>query len=158
MVKKIEFLTFILFLTLPHSLCQAKDYPYRWVYVSRSLHKDTDVNGIRSIVKTASEHGLNGMVLAAGLDRLDRQPAHYFERLKLVKQICEKHNIEIIPIIFSVGYVGRRLKYPRGRAHQCPRANRNTRNGQERGNRKDLQRRPRSCRDKRLEFELQIRP
>ncbi len=74
MVKIMKLLTITLFLTSLGSLSQGKDYPYRWVYVSRSLHSDSDVVDIKSIVKTASEHGLNGMVLAAGLDRLDRQP------------------------------------------------------------------------------------
>jgi len=81
-------------------------YPLRWVYVSRGLSRDQDVEDIRAIVRTASEHGLNGMVLAAGLDRLDLQPAAYFDRLRRVQSICAEHAIEIIPIIFSVGYGG----------------------------------------------------
>jgi len=111
---------FILLLTFLSSLCEGKDYPYRWVYVSRSLHSDSDVADIESIVKTSSEHGLNGMVLAAGLDRLDRQPPHYFERLEQVKQICAKYNIEIIPIVFSVGYGGSILSVDRNLAAAIP--------------------------------------
>ncbi|HIJ51699.1 MAG TPA: hypothetical protein HPP66_00915 [Planctomycetes bacterium] len=106
MVNVMRCLTLTLFLTLLCSLCQGKDYPNRWVYVSRSLNRDSDVVDIKSIVRTASEHGLNGMVLAAGLDRLDRRPRHYFERLSEVAQICRQSNIEIIPIVFSVGYGG----------------------------------------------------
>ena len=79
---------------------------FRWVYVSRSLHNDGDVEDIRNIAKTASESGLNGMVLAAGLDRLDRQSADYFRRLEQVKRICKQNNVEIIPIVFSAGYGG----------------------------------------------------
>ena len=81
-------------------------YPYRWVYVSRSLDSDSDIRDIEGIVRTASEHGLNGMVLTGGLEYLDTNPPQYFKRLEEVKQICGRHNIEIIPIIFSVGYGG----------------------------------------------------
>lgn len=120
MTKVKRYLMFTLFLVLFGSLCQAKDYPYRWVYVSRSLHRDSDVADIKGIVKTASEHGLNGMVLAAGLDRLDRQPQHYFARLEQVKHICRQYNIEIIPLIFSVGYGGSVLAQDRNLAAGIP--------------------------------------
>ncbi len=106
MAKLTRFLTLVVFMAFPGSLCQGKEYPYRWVYVSRSLGRDSEVADIKAIVKTASESGLNGMVLAAGLDRLDRQSPDYFARLEQVRQICKQHNIEIIPIIFSVGYGG----------------------------------------------------
>ncbi len=94
----------------------AGEYPCRWVYVSRGLHNDQDVDDIRAIVKTAGEHGLNGMVLSGGLDRLDRQPAGYFQRLEAVKQACAQRRIEIIPIIFSAGYGGSVLAYDRNLA------------------------------------------
>lgn len=102
------------------SMGLAKEYPYRWVYVSRGLHKDRDVDDIRRIVATASEHGLNGMVLSGGLDRLDRQPDHYFERLEAVKGICREHGVEIIPIIFSAGYGGSVLAHDRNLAAGIP--------------------------------------
>jgi hypothetical protein len=82
-----------------------KVYPYRWVYVSRSLTKDQDLEDIRRIVRTAGEHGLNGMVLT-GLSHLDRRDAGYFRRLEEVQAACRKHHVEIIPILFSAGYGG----------------------------------------------------
>jgi hypothetical protein len=96
----------ILLLALFVSTCQGKVLPHRWVYVSRSLRSDGDIVDIKGIVKTSAESGLNGMVLAAGLDRLDRQSQGYFARLEKVRRICKQGNIEIIPIIFSVGYGG----------------------------------------------------
>jgi hypothetical protein len=105
---------------LSESRGQGKDYPYRWVYVSRSLRRNSDVADIKSIVRTASEHGLNGMVLSAGLDRLDQQSQDYFTRLEQVKQICKQSNIEIIPIIFSVGYGGSVLSKDRNLAAGIP--------------------------------------
>lgn len=102
------------------SICYAKDYPYRWVYVSRSLLADSHVAQIESIVKTASEHGLNGMVLSAGFDRLDLQREDYFTRLEQVKKICAEHKIEIIPIAFSVGYGGSVISHDRNLAAGIP--------------------------------------
>jgi len=97
-----------------------KVYPNRWVYVSRGLHQDKDVEDIRGIVQTAAEHGLNGMVLATGLDRLDLQPPHFFTRLEAVKEICAKHQIEIVPIIFSAGYGGSVLAHDKNLAEGIP--------------------------------------
>jgi hypothetical protein len=106
----------VFLLILLSSLCQGKVLPYRWVYVSRSLQRDSDVVDIKRIVETASGSGLNGMVLAAGLDRLDRRSDDYFARLKQVTRICRQHNIEIIPIIFSVGYGGSVLAHDKNLA------------------------------------------
>ena len=102
------------------SFCQAKDYSYRWVFVSRSLRADKDVADVERIVRTASAHGLNGMVLSAGLDRLDRQPPEYLQRLAQVKQICSEYGVEIIPNVFSVGYGGSVLAHNRNLAAGIP--------------------------------------
>ena len=106
----------VLALLLSVSQASGGEYPCRWVYVSRGLHKDQDVEDVRGIVKTAAEHRLNGMVLAAGLDLLDRQPAEYLRRLEAVKQACAERRVEIIPIIFSAGYGGSVLAYDRNLA------------------------------------------
>lgn len=98
----------------------ADPWDYRWVYVSKNLQKDSHVQDIARIVRTASEHGLNGMVLTAGLDRLDLQSAAYFKRLEQVKHLCHKHNIEIIPAIFNVGYGSSALAYDRNLAAGIP--------------------------------------
>ncbi|MCX5644626.1 MAG: hypothetical protein NTZ17_08055 [Phycisphaerae bacterium] len=100
--------------------CPAKEYPYRWVFVSSSLRSDKNVADIERIVQMASEHGLNGMVLSAGLDRLDKQPPAFLERLAKVKEFCQSHGVEIIPNIFSVGYGGSVLAYNRNLAAGIP--------------------------------------
>jgi len=101
-------------------LCQAREYPCRWVFVSNSLRADRDVNEVERIVQTASKHGLNGMVLTAGLDNLDRQPPEYLGRLAKVKATCDKLGVEIIPCIFSVGYGGALFAYNRNLAAGIP--------------------------------------
>ena len=106
MAKIAKRLELVLLLICFSSLCQGRVLEHRWVYVSRSLNRDGDIVDIKSIVKTAAESGLNGMVLSAGLDRLDRQSQGYLGRLERVTRICKQGNIEIVPIIFSVGYGG----------------------------------------------------
>lgn len=97
-----------------------KVYPKRWVYVARSLGEDRQVEDIREIVRTASEHGLNGMVLAGSLDRIDIQPPEYFDRLRKIKEICERYRVEIIPTGFNVGYGGSLLAHDRNLAAGLP--------------------------------------
>jgi hypothetical protein len=102
------------------AFAETKIYPNRWVYVSRGLSRDSDVEEIREIARTSAEHGLTALVLAAGLDRLDLQPAAYLERLQQVKQICADHGLELIPSIFSVGYGSGLLAHNRNLAEGFP--------------------------------------
>lgn len=97
-----------------------RPYPDRWVYVARNLQKDSDVEDIRRIVTTASEHGLNGMVLTGGFDTIDLQKPAYFRRLEEVKAICAQLKVEIIPIIFSVGYGSGVLAHDKNLAEGLP--------------------------------------
>ena len=129
MAKRAKYSALILFLILSNSQCRGKSQRvseqdtsdwHRWFYVSRRLRTDSDVTDIRGIVKTASESGLNGMVLAAGLDWLDRQRPEYFARLEQVKQICKQYDIEIIPTAFSVGYGGAVLAHDKNLAAGIP--------------------------------------
>jgi len=77
-----------------------KPYPYRWVRVASNLRDDSEVERIRQLVTTASEHGLNGMAFSAGLDQLDQKTPDYFQRLKRVREICAERKVDIIPSFF----------------------------------------------------------
>src|SRR5215470_19124496 len=81
-----------------------KMLPLRWVYISRGLRSDQDVEEIRRIARTASENGLNGVLFAAGLDSIDLKPPDYLTRLQKVKAIFDEYHLEMIPSIFSAGY------------------------------------------------------
>jgi len=107
-------------LPAPAPGADGKLYPLRWVYASRGLHKDSDVEDLRGIVTVAAAHGLNGIVLSAGFDRLDLQPPDYFRRLDEVKKICARHGVEIIPLLFSVGYGSSTLAHNRNLAVGLP--------------------------------------
>ncbi len=120
MLRTFKYLALVMLIAPLVSLCQAREYPCRWVFVSNSLRTDQDVNEVERIVRIASEHGLNGMVLTAGLDNLDRQPPEYLGRLAKVKATCDKLGVEIIPCIFSVGYGGTLFAYNRNLAAGIP--------------------------------------
>lgn len=86
------------------ALDDPKVYPDRWVYVSTRLGSDEELDRVEGIAKTASNHGLNGMLLAAGFDELDLKPPDFISRLTHLKKTCDSLKVEIIPLGFSVGY------------------------------------------------------
>jgi len=87
-----------------HAQAPGKQYPDRWVYVGRNLTKDAHVEDIKGIAETMHARGLNGMLLAGGLESVGKWDAKRLARLEQVKAICKQNEIEIIPIIWSVGY------------------------------------------------------
>ncbi len=97
-----------------------KPLEHRWVYVSRGLRSDQDVEDIRQIARTASENGLNGIMLAAGLDTISLKPPEYLARLDKVKEICRGYHLEIIPSIFAAGYGSAILAHDKNLAEGLP--------------------------------------
>ena len=85
---------------------QLQPFEDRWVYVSRNLTKPEHVQEVADIVKTAKSVDLNGMLLACGVERWHTWSAEQKARLAEIKRICEAAGVEIIPIIWSVGYGG----------------------------------------------------
>ena len=83
------------------ALCQNTVYPNRWVYFSRNLGTDNDVEDFRTIAKTAAAHGLNGVMLAASFDNFDRQNDNFRRRLSRIVQIAADTPIELIPAFFN---------------------------------------------------------
>ncbi len=67
---------------------------------------DSIVTKFDSIARRASASGLNGVALLAKLDGLDIAGEEEIARLKKVKTICDGYGLEIVPIIWSVGYGG----------------------------------------------------
>lgn len=81
-----------------------KSYQYLWTYISSKLENKKDVDLFRSIAKTASKSGYNGIVLSSGFDLINLKSERYLSNLKEVKEICKDFGLEIIPMVFSVGY------------------------------------------------------
>lgn len=81
-------------------------YRDRWVYVSTGLETDQELARVEGIARTASEHGVNGMLLSAGFDGMDLKSPEDLQRLVRLKQTCDQAHVEIIPTGFGVGYGG----------------------------------------------------
>jgi len=106
--------------SLHSATVEKKIYPKRWVYVSSSLANDSDTDAVLRIVETAAAHGLNGMVLAGTADRMDLERPEFFNRLRRVKELCDRKGVEIIPTGFNVGYGGALLAHERNLAEGLP--------------------------------------
>lgn len=113
----------LLILVLTFTLACGKTdnrYPYRWVYGSSGLQSDEEVSRLKEIIQTASDHGLNGMLLSCGTDRMDLQPPEYFTRLNEVISFAGERGVDIIPSIFSIGYGGSLLAHNPNLAEGIP--------------------------------------
>ncbi|MEJ2722486.1 MAG: hypothetical protein P8181_15305, partial [bacterium] len=93
---------------------------HRLVFVSFNLSADAHVVEFRSIVERAADHGYNGIVFDGSFDRIDLRDTAYFERLKTVKSICDRYDMELIPLVFSAGYAGATLAHDRNLAAGLP--------------------------------------
>ena len=99
---------------------QSKQYSDRWFYVSTDLDSDQELARVEGIAKTASEHGLNGMLLSAGFDALDLASPQFLDRLQRLKRTCGGLRIEIIPAGFGVGYGGGVMAHDKNLAAGLP--------------------------------------
>jgi hypothetical protein len=108
--------TFLVLLGIAIAACsvavaqQKKIYPDRWVYGSASLQSEKDVQDLCDLIRTAAEHGLNGIVLS-GLDRISLYSPEELAHLSKVKEIADANHMEIIPYGFSTGYGGAILQH-----------------------------------------------
>ena len=86
-------------------LSGAAEYPHRWFYMARTFGSDADVTFVSNIIARAAAKGYNGMVLSANIDSAfaKRNPARE-ARFRTVRRLCEVKGIEIIPMVWSVGY------------------------------------------------------
>ncbi len=100
---------------------RAGTYPDRFVWVfGWGLRNDNDVSQITQLLEKSAQSGLNGAVLSASLDTLCQQSPEFFRRLDQVRQAAERHNLELIPSLFSVGYGGGALAHNRQLAEGLP--------------------------------------
>jgi hypothetical protein len=99
----------------------AKPWTDRLVWIfGFDLAKPADVAEIESILRRGAAHGLNGVVLSAGLDWLIDRPAEYNRGLDRVVKICRANQLELVPSAFSFGYGGAFLGRNRNLAEGLP--------------------------------------
>ena len=123
MKKTVITLTVVLSCALIFTLVackQTKHYADRWFYVSTDLQNDQELARVEGLAQTASEHGLNGMLLSAGFDALDLASPEFLNRLQRLKQTCDRLRVEVIPTVFGVGYGGGVLAHDKNLAAGLP--------------------------------------
>jgi len=98
---------------------QKKVLPDRWVYASGRLQSDQDVEKMRALIRTAAEHGLNGIVLS-GMDRISLGSPEYLVRLTKVKEFADANHLEVVPAGFNTGYGGAVLDHDKNLAEGLP--------------------------------------
>lgn len=96
-----------------------REYQDRWFFITRGLTKDEEVTEFRRLAATAAAHGYNG-VCWSGLEGIARFDAARLARVEQVKAICAEHGLELIPLVFSVGYGGAALGFDRNLAVGFP--------------------------------------
>jgi hypothetical protein len=90
-----------------YSGAHAQALPHRWVFSHGYGRGPDDVARIRSLVETAADSGLNGLVLSSfGLDEVTRWRENDIALLEEIRDLCEEKGIELIPIGFSAGHGG----------------------------------------------------
>ncbi len=115
---------FGIFLLLLAGAVQVRaDEPFRdrWVWVfGWNLERSGDVDQVSRVLATAGAHGLNGAVVSFGLDTLCQKSSEFFDRFEQVRQASERHGLELIPSVFSIGYAGAVLGHDRNLAEGLP--------------------------------------
>src|SRR5271157_4392178 len=101
-------------------LAQSQGFRDRWVYLSTDLDGDQELERVEGLARTASEHGINGILLSAGFDSMDLKSPESLARLARLKQTCDHLRVEIIPTGFGVGYGGGVLSHDKNLAAGQP--------------------------------------
>jgi hypothetical protein len=112
---------FLLFAaTLPRLSDSREPLPDRWFYAAKNITDEKQFNDLNGLVDTAAAHGLNGVLLSAAFDYLDRVGPKYFENLAKLRAHCESRGIEVIPSFMSIGYGGGLLSHDPNLAEGLP--------------------------------------
>ena len=85
-------------------VARAGTFENRWFYLSGSPFASNAVEEVGQLVRTAGEAGLNGMLWSCGFDDCDRWTDRQKARILEIKAICDRSGVEIIPLVWSVGY------------------------------------------------------
>ena len=76
----------------------------RWFYVSNNLPDEEETNKVVRLIERAGKVNLNGMLWSTPWDSADEWTAERIARFERVKQAADAAGVEIIPILWSIGY------------------------------------------------------
>lgn len=78
----------------------------RWVYYSMKIQNENALSEFIKFAKDASRYEYNGIIVAASFDIISDNMIRYGSIYHSMKKICDKLNLDIIPMLASVGYAG----------------------------------------------------
>lgn len=80
------------------------EFEDRWFYASFGLRSDEETDELCQLIQNAGKNGLNGMLWACGMEGC----GHWSETVKVrfgkIKKVADESGVEIIPILWSIGY------------------------------------------------------
>jgi hypothetical protein len=77
----------------------------KWLYKSTNILVDKNVDELEKLFARGHDAGYTHVLLAdSKFSRLAEMDPRYFQNVDRVKQAAAKHQIEIVPALFSVGY------------------------------------------------------
>lgn len=83
---------------------EAKEYADRWFYASFGMGSDADAEKMGELLQRAGENGLNGMLWACPWESISRWDDGVKERFVKIRKAADEAGVEIVPILWSVGY------------------------------------------------------
>lgn len=77
----------------------------KWIYVAQNLAVDKNIDELERLMERGHAAGYTHLLLAdSKFARLDQMHANYFRNVERVKAASTKHQIEVVPALFDVGY------------------------------------------------------
>ena len=98
-----------LVLALP-AVAHGGELSQRWFFLSTNLSDDGKLAAFKQLVDRAAAHGYTG-VCWSGAESVRRYREPELARLAELRRYCAEKRMEIIPLVFSVGYGGSALGF-----------------------------------------------
>ncbi|MEK7466962.1 MAG: hypothetical protein AAB074_06050 [Planctomycetota bacterium] len=77
----------------------------RWIYVSRNLWVDKNLDEVEALFRRASMAGYTGVLLSdSKFSRLEDMDKRYFSNVDRLKRVAAGLKLEIVPAVFPIGY------------------------------------------------------
>ena len=103
-MKKILFCAALLLHSAPAAL-RAAETPPLWVYYSANLWVDKNIDILEARMKAAAEAGYSAFVIGdSKFGKLGEMDRHYFDNIERVKRCAAENKLEIIPMLYFVGW------------------------------------------------------
>ena len=91
----------------------------RWFYASFGVESDERADELAALIRRASAVGFNGVLWSCGVENYSRWDDARKARLAKIRAVADEEKVEIIPILWSIGY-GTALGFDQNLAEGLP--------------------------------------